>query len=645
MFQTSEISPKPYTAPARLPTLSSQEPGVIDPVEAKPQLGACRLPDGRASFVVWAPERKRVELDVIEPESRRIEMRKLDRGYFAAVLEGVPPASVYRYVLDGEKQRADPASRFQPRGVHGPSQVVEPADLPSSDGRWKGFPLEQYIIYELHVGTFTAEGTFDAAIPHLDRLKALGITAVELMPVAQFPGNRNWGYDGVFPFAAQNSYGGPAGLARLVNACHERELCVVLDVVYNHLGPEGNYLADFGPYFTDRYHTPWGQAINFDGRQSDEVAHFFTENALYWLRDFRIDALRLDAIHGIADRNARPFLEILADSVRAMAEQENRHVWLIAENDLNDARFIRPGESGGYGLDAQWNDDFHHAVHAALTGERSGYYQDFGDADQLAKALREGYVYSGQYSPYRQRRHGNSSSDVPARRFVVFAQNHDQVGNRALSERLSRLTSFEALKVAAGLVILSPFLPLLFMGEEYGEEAPFNFFSSYEDPALIEAVRKGRKSEFAHFGWKNEPPDPQAEATFLDSRLRHELAAEGKHRVLADFYRELISLRKRQSALACLSKDHMEVTLTGTVIAVRRWQDNDEVAMAFNLGSSSAQVFFPLPSGRWRKLLDSSDSRWLGEGARAPDTLRAGGRDPIEIPARSLCVFSREAPE
>jgi maltooligosyltrehalose trehalohydrolase len=334
------------------------------------------------------------------------------------------------------------------------------------------------------VGAYTKKGTFESIIPHLDELKKLGITAIELMPVAQFPGTRNWGYDGVYPYAVQNSYGGPEGFKRLVNACHGRGLALVLDVVYNHLGPEGNYLWDFGPYFTDRYKALWGFSINFDGPHSDDVRHYFIQNALYWVTEFHVDALRVDAVHAILDFSAEPFLEELASAVHDEAKRLNRRVYLIAESALNDTRVIRSREFGGYGLDAQWNDDFHHALHTVLTGERMGYYRDFGRLQDLAKALLEGFVYSGEYSPYRRRRHGNSSRDIPAHRFVVFSQNHDQVGNRMRGERLSELVCFERTKLAAGVMTLSPFIPLLFMGEEYGETAPFQYFVSHSDPDL-----------------------------------------------------------------------------------------------------------------------------------------------------------------
>ncbi|MGH9451121.1 MAG: malto-oligosyltrehalose trehalohydrolase [Terriglobia bacterium] len=607
-------------------------------------LGATYLGNGRSEFLVWAPKSQSVEVQVIEPCPQRVPMRSEGRGYFKAVLDDAAPESLYRYVLDGGKERPDPASRSQPRGVHGPSQIIDSSTFAWTDRDWTGIPLDDYIIYELHAGTYTREGTFDGVIRHLDALRELGITAVEVMPVAQFPGARNWGYDGVFPFAVQNSYGGPDGLRRLVNACHERGLALVLDVVYNHLGHEGNYLADFGPYFTGRYQTPWGPAINFDGPQSDEVVRYFKENAAYWLTEFHVDALRLDAIHAITDCSAQPFLRLLAQSVRQVAGQTGRCVYLIAESDLNDTRFIQSLESNGYGLDAQWSDDLHHALHTLLTGERTGYYQDFGKLEDLAQALREGFVYSGQYSAYRARRHGNSSHGVPARQFVVCAQNHDQVGNRMMGERLASLVSFEALKLAAGVVILSPFIPLLFMGEEYGESAPFLFFTSHEDPALIEGVRKGRRDEFARFLWQGEPPDPQAEATFLASKLRLEERNEARHRILSEFYRELIRLRKECRPMASLSKSAMEVTgwEHEKVIAVRRWCGREEAVAVFNFGSAAAACSPPMPGGLWRKRLDSSDARWSGSGGRAPDALASNGSAAMEICSNSFLLYTHD---
>ena len=420
-------------------------------------------------------------------------------------------------------------------------------------------PLAEYIIYELHVGTFSPQGTFDGAISGLDYLCELGITAVELMPVAQFPGERNWGYDGTYPFAPQNSYGGPDGLKRLVDACHCRGLAVVLDVVYNHLGPEGNYLHSFGPYFTDRYRTPWGEAVNFDGPDSDPVRHYFIANALYWLTEYHIDALRLDAVHGIYDFSARHFLRELAETVHRQGEALGRQVHVIAESDLNDVRLINPPESGGYGLDAQWNDDFHHALWALLTGERAGYYGDFGRFSDLVKAFREGFVYSGGYSAYRRRRHGSSSAEVPASRLVVFSQNHDQVGNRLRGERSGEQLTLQQLKLAAATVLLSPYLPLLFMGEEYGESAPFPYFVSHGDAELVEAVRRGRLAEFAGFAHQGSPPDPQAEATFLSAKVDQQQRRRGDQRVLFDFYRDLIRLRRAWAPLFRPGRKNMRI--------------------------------------------------------------------------------------
>ena len=607
------------------------------------RLGATYLGSGRCHFLVWAPTAERVELQIVSSGDRCVPLERVGRGYHRAVVDNVEPGILYRFRLNGQKERPDPASRYQPEGVHGPSQVVDLSTFPWNDGHWSGLKLEDYVVYELHVGTFTAEGTFDAIVPRLDELKLLGVTALELMPVAQFPGNRNWGYDGVYPFAVQSSYGGPEGLMRLVDACHQRDMAVVMDVVYNHLGPEGNYLADFGPYFTDAYRMPWGAAVNFDGPQSDNVVRFFVENAFYWIDDFHIDALRLDAIHGIVDRNAQPFLALLTGAVQEFAKRTGRKVYVIGESDLNDSRFLLPRESHGYGLDAQWNDDFHHAVHTLLTGERTGCYQDFGRMEDLVKAFSEGYVYSGQFSEYRQRRHGNCSREIPAHKFIVFAQNHDQIGNRMLGERLTALGSFEALKLCAGLVVLSPFVPLLFMGEEYGETAPFQYFTSHSDPDLIQAVRKGRKEEFAAFGWQQEPPDPQDESTFAHSKLNHDLAKREPHRDLRDFYQELIRLRRSLPALSVLSKENADVKgfEKEKILLVTRWSSNSQVFMAFNLSDADTPLTAPMPRGRWEKCLDSSDQRWGGRGSTTSEMLVSDGQAELRLQSKSFCLFCR----
>jgi maltooligosyltrehalose trehalohydrolase len=521
--------------------------------------------------------------------------------------------------------------------------VVNP-DFSWGDDSWSGLPLSEYIIYEIHVGTFTPDGTFAAIIPWLQDLKNLGITAIELMPVAQFPGSRNWGYDGTYPFAVQNSYGGPAGLKRLVNRCHQVGLAVVLDVVYNHLGPEGNYLADFGPYFTDRYRGPWGSPINFDGSHSDEVRRYFIGNALRWVTEFHIDTLRIDAVHSIPDFSAQPFLQELALAVQKRARRLDRQVYLIPESDLNDTRLIRSRDLGGFGLDAQWNDDFHHALHTLLTDEDTGYYQDFGKLEHLVKSFREGFVYTGEYSSYRRRRHGNSSRSIPAERFVVFAQNHDQIGNRAQSERLSELVTFEAQKLAAGVVLLSPFIPLLFMGDEYGETAPFYYFVSHSDPDLIEAVRRGRRKEFAAFRWQGEPPDPQDETTFLRSKLNHDLRSQGQHKILYDFYSELLRLRKESPALRVLDKDRLEVTglEQKQVLWWRRCHAEQEAVAIFHFGKAKKSISLPLPVGKWKKQIDSADDTWRGPGSTTPLELISEGKVSLSLPPESFVVVSRE---
>jgi maltooligosyltrehalose trehalohydrolase len=606
------------------------------------KVGPHYLGDHRCRFRVWSPLASKVDVLLLDSRETCTPLNDTGEGYFEAEVENVPPGTLYRYRLDGSKERPDPASRAQPEGVHGPSQVVDHA-FKWDDGCWFGLPLQDYVIYELHVGTFSSEGSFDAIIPHLADLKALGITAIELMPVAQFPGERNWGYDGVYPFAPQNSYGGPHGLKRLINACHKQGMAAILDVVYNHLGPEGNYLADFAPYFTERYQTPWGAAVNFDGAESDHVRRYFIDNALYWITDFHFDGLRLDAVHAILDHSPFTFLEELADAVHRQAKRLNRQVLLFPESAANDSRLIRSRELGGYGFDAQWNDDFHHALRGVLTGERGGYYDDYGEFRQLVKAYREGFVYAGEFSKYRRRRHGTSSLDIPAERFVVFSQNHDQVGNRMLGERLSQLAGFEELKLAAAAVLLAPFVPLLFMGEEYGEEAPFQFFISHGDPELVRAVHQGRRAEFAAFGWQREPPDPQDEAIFLRAKLNHERRREGRFRALWEFYQELIRLRRSLAPLARLSKGHCDVTGFDheRVLLLERWNEGERVACLFNFNHSPVSISFSLPNGHWHKVIDSCDTRWQGAGSALPERLEVNGSTTLSLPPRSVALFAK----
>ncbi len=602
------------------------------------RLGSTHLGSGKSRFLVWAPTPKKVELHLVGPVDQVVEMQRGDRGYWTLELDGVEPGALYYFRLDGGPNRPDPASRYQPQGVHGPSQVLSD-EFEWHDANWQGLPLERFILYELHVGTFTAAGTFEAAIARLDELAELGVTAIEMMPVAQVPGGRNWGYDGASPFAVQNSYGGPEGLKRLVDACHERGLAAVLDVVYNHLGPEGNYLREFGPYFTGCYCTPWGDAVNYDQRWSDEVRRYFMENALYWLEEFHFDALRLDAIHAIFDHSARPFLRQLGQAVEEAASRLGRKLWVMPESDLNDARVVRREERGGYCLSAQWSDDFHHALHCLLTGESTGYYEDFGGLEPLVKSLKHGFVYTGQYSPARGRSHGSTTEGLEGFRFIVAIQNHDQVGNRMLGERISRLTSFEGQKLAAGVVLLSPFLPLLFMGEEYGETAPFLYFVSHTDPELVEAVRRGRAEEFAAFRWEGEPPDPQAVETFHRSKLRPELAREGHHKILWELYRELISLRRTRPALASLSLEDMRVEGDGASLWWRRGRGRDEALAAFHFGDADARLALPRPRERWKKELCSSDVRW---GGRTESPLFLDSSGELSLEPKTFALFSRE---
>jgi maltooligosyltrehalose trehalohydrolase len=593
--------------------------------------GAYYSKNGICDFRVWAPFARSVSLKLVLPEQRLVPLRRDTDGYWRVQTDNCPPGTRYLYRIDEEHERPDPASHFQPDGVHGPSQVVDHAAFAWTDSGWSGLTLRSMIMYEIHTGTFTPEGTFDAIASRLGYLKDLGINAIELMPVAQFPGDRNWGYDGVYPYAVQNSYGGPEGLKRLVDACHRMGMAVILDVVYNHLGPEGNYLWSYGPYFTDRYRTPWGDAVNYDGAYSDEVRSYFIGSALHWVSEYHIDALRIDAIHGIFDFSARHFLQELGEAVHARADELGRKVYVIPESDLNDVRVVKPVVTGGYGLDAQWNDDFHHCLHALLTGERSGYYEDFGAVEQMAKAYREGFVFSGQYSSYRKRRHGSSSKDRPAHQFVVFSQNHDQVGNRMRGERLASLVSFEALKLAAGVVILSPAVPMLFMGEEYGETAPFQYFVSHGDEGLIEAVRKGRREEFKAFGWEGEVPDPLAEETLLASTIDLRQCVQEHHQTLFGFYKELLRLRKETASLNNLSKADMEVRAfpEETMLYVRRWQDDEAVFFLFNFNKERRTVPLMLPDGLWSKMLDSSDVRWDGGGGSMEQHIESPGQEIV----------------
>jgi len=609
------------------------------------EIGGIYHPDAGTTFTVWAPHADNVDILLHYPEQKTIPLQREAFGYWTALAQEAMPGTRYTFRLDGEKERPDPASRFQPEGVHEASQVVDLHGFAWSDQNWKGLPLEQLIIYELHVGTFTEAGTFAGVIEKLPELKELGITAIEIMPVAQFPGSRNWGYDGVYPFATQNSYGGPEGLMQLIDACHAQQMAVVLDVVYNHMGPEGNYLNDFGPYFTDKYHTPWGNALNFDDAHSDHVRNFFLQNALMWLRDFHIDALRLDAVHAIYDMSAKHFLQELREQVDRLEEQQQRPYLLIAESDLSDVRLINPIEKGGYGLDAQWFDDYHHAIHTLITGEQEGYYEDYGKPEHLQKALEKTFIYDGLYSEHRKRTLGTDASANPARQFVVCAQNHDQVGNRMLGERLTQLVSFEMLKTVAGLVLLSPYVPLLFMGEEYGEENPFLYFVSHTDQELVEAVRKGRREEFAAFAWKGQAPDPQSEETFARSKLQRSYTVNARHKALRGLYKELIRIRKSAPALAKPDKAKLQVHMEekNLVLHLVHGSAAPHLYCVFNINKQPQETTLlssKAGKGDWQVVLHSADQAWDGPGAGLEPALPAGS--VLTLPAASFVLLQQQ---
>ncbi|MBA3802177.1 MAG: malto-oligosyltrehalose trehalohydrolase [Acidimicrobiia bacterium] len=545
------------------------------------RLGATVLGDGATTrFEVWAPSATTVDVWLGADGSRRVPMSVLDdvAGTWAVDVDGVADGERYRYCLDDGDALADPASRRQPDGVHGASAVIDTARFGWHDDEWRGIALDDAVVYELHVGTFTAEGTLDGVIGQLGRLAALGVTAIELMPVNAFPGERNWGYDGVFVSAVQESYGGPAGLARLVDAAHAAGLAVMLDVVYNHLGPEGNVLARYAPYFTDVYVTPWGDAVNVDGPGSDVVRRTFVESATGWIRDFHVDGLRLDAVGFIVDRTTRTFLEDLTVAVHAAGAAAGRSVVVIAESADNDPRLITPVAEGGVGCDASWNDDLHHSLRTTLLGPQRGYFEDYRGIDDLAAALARGWVFNGRYSRFRGRSHGRplDRDGTGHRQLVVCSMNHDQVGNTPAGER-PRLSHSQRL-VAAATVLLSPYTPMLFMGEEYGETAPFPFFIDHGDPALVEATRTGRLAEFAGAGWDGDVADPADPATFARAVLDPSLADAEPHRSLLAAHTEMLSLRREIAALTDPAASH-EVRLEGRVITVARTLGDEHVVL------------------------------------------------------------------
>jgi maltooligosyltrehalose trehalohydrolase len=583
---------------------------------------------GGVEFRVWAPNLHTLAVKI---GGRTVPMDR-DGEDFQVLIADARPGQTYSLIVDGARERPDPVSRSQPEGVHGPSQITDTNAFRWEDHGWKGLPLEQYIFYELHTGTFTPEGTFEGVIGRIPYLKDLGVTAIELMPVAEFPGDRNWGYDGVDLYAPHSAYGGPDRLKELVNACHRAGLAVVLDVVYNHLGPEGNYLAEFGPYFTDRYRTPWGDAINFDGPGSDGVRRFVIDNALFWLTEYHVDALRLDAIHGIYDFSSFHVLAELAERFHEQAEALGRQAWLIAESDLNDVRVLQPRAAGGYGLDAQWHDEFHHALVSFLTKSDRGFLGSFGRLADIRKVLLEGFVYDGIYSPHRRRRFGSSSREVSGYRFVVFLQNHDQIANTSGGRRLSEVLPVELLKVAVTLMVCSPYLPLLFMGEEFAHCNPFLYFTSHTDPALARAVSEGRQHEYAEFAAEDDFFDPQSPDAFHTSAIEWSLLECERHRAIRHFYQGLIELRKNWPCLSNGRKDLLRVEVDEETLLLRMERGDPSGVAALlicNFGDSVAALRLPNPRSSWQLALSTKPPSEGAIAARSAVLFLSRGQDHL----------------
>ncbi|MET0650765.1 MAG: malto-oligosyltrehalose trehalohydrolase [Pyrinomonadaceae bacterium] len=608
--------------------------------------GARPREDGSTVFRVWAPRLKGLEVKVLGDEPRTHTLEAAGGGVFEARIPGVAAGADYFYVVNGN-ERPDPVSRFQPAGVHGPSRVVEPGDFDWTDGGWKGLALKDYVVYELHVGTFTTEGTFEAIIPKLAHLKSLGVTAVELMPVAEFPGSRNWGYDGAHLYAPQSTYGGPEGLKKLIDACHREGLAFVLDVVYNHLGPEGNYVGEYMPLYSEGHKSPWGAGLNFDGEGSEGVRRYFVENALYWLTEYHVDALRLDAVHAIVDTSETHLLKQIAAEFHAQAEALGRTAFLIAESDLNDVRVIE-SEGEGLGLDAQWSDDFHHSLHAILTGADRGYFADFGRVEDLAKAIEEGFVYCGQHSRFRGHCHGTSSAERPGEQFVVCIQNHDQIANGYWGDRLSRLVEPARQRLAAAILLCgAPNVPMLFMGEEWGERAPFLYFTSHTDPELGRAVRVGREEEYVSFvrgegetastlgGFS----DPQSEITFVRSKLNWESLSKQPHAGMLAFYRDLLAARRAQALSNC-DKTHARVRFDERRhwLAVERGDESGaRVVLLCNLSPEAQAV--PSPEGPWRLELRSGAARYGGDASHAAPPEHIEGERTVALDGWGAALY------
>lgn len=608
-------------------------------------IGANYIGEGRCLFTVWAPDHQNVTLHIVEPEDRLVPIQAAGYGYFGLELESVYPGTRYFFRLENGSDYPDPASYCQPDGVHGPSEVIDHNQYNWRDQTWRGLPFRELIFYQLHVGTFTPEGTFDAIIPRLKDLADLGINAIQLLPISQFPGDRNWGYDGVYMYSVQSSYGGPEGLKRLVDVCHSQGIAVFLDVVYNHVGPEGNYFSQFGPYFTDKYQTPWGDAVNFDREWSDGVRAYFDQNALFWFDEYHVDGLRFDAIHEVYDRSAVSIWEQIHAGIKQLEQRLGRSLYLVAESDLNSPRVVKPPEMGGYGFTGQWLDDFHHAFHVLINKPGQKKYPDFGRMEQLAKAYTDGFVQSGNYVSFRKQRFGESSAELAGDQFIVFNLNHDQIGNLSGRERLSQLVDFDRQKVAAAAILLSPYIPLLFMGEEYAEDTPFYYFISHSDPKLIQQVREGHQKDFEQFNDGVELPDPIEEATFIDSKLQWHKRTEGKHQLMLDWHRLLIQLRRTLPALRNVRKNDVRAqALEQSGLALYRQTDDGQqhVVCLFNLSDEKIAYTLPLWVAGWNKLVESTEKRWQESGKAAgrplPDQVKPGQK--VQLLPRSVTLYA-----
>ncbi len=589
--------------------------------------------------LVWAPHARKLAL--VAENRQQYSFKRMEYGYWQCACPGLKPGDRYLLQINDKKELPDPASLSQPDGVHLASQCIDLNTIRQIKSEsWQGISTAQLIIYEVHVGTFTQQGTFKALTQKLAHLKELGVNAIEIMPVAQFPGHRNWGYDGVFPFATQHSYGGPYELAKMVKACHDHCIAVILDVVYNHLGPEGNYFEEFAPYFTGKYNTPWGKAINFDDAWCDSVRRFFLENALMWFRDFHIDGLRLDAIHAIKDDGPKHFLAELSELVHMLNKKNNSRHFLIAESDLNDTRVISPIQENGYGMDAQWCDEWHHALHALLTGETNGYYSDFGKTSHLAKAMNHGWVHDGIYSQHRKKIYGTPTAGIPGERFVIYTQNHDQTGNRIQGDRLSKLTDFESLKLAATAMLMSPFTPMLFMGEEFAEQNPFLFFISHSDTHLVKKVQRGRKREYRDFMKNGDPPDPQDEETFEKSKLNWNFTGEPQKVQLFNFYKACIALRQSHPLFKQIDRHNTRaIDIKGSeVILFYRQHQGRSMITAMNFSHREQSVSIPgvIPE-QWEVLLYSGHEKW---GGHTPESEQQVIMQENEIASLALCARS-----